>query len=81
MYFKQNVHNFQEKFEWIETPTDETVQEGKCDEVVFTAKLSHEGKKGKWYCRNEVSSFADVFIFRTLGFGILISVEVWVCMS
>ena len=46
---------FQEKFEWIESPVDQKVKQGVADEVSFTAKLSHKGKKAKWYCRNQVS--------------------------
>ena len=30
------------------------MKQGKCEEVSFTAKLSHKGKKAKWYCRNQV---------------------------
>jgi len=42
-----------EKFEWIEEPTEKKVKQGKCEEVSFTAKLSHKGKKAKWYVRNQ----------------------------
>jgi len=42
-----------EKFEWIEEPADRNVKQGACDEVSFTCKLSHKGKKAKWYCRNQ----------------------------
>jgi len=42
-----------EKFEWIEEPVDKTVKQGLCDEVSFIAKLSHKGKKAKWYLRNQ----------------------------
>ena len=48
----------QEKFEWIEEPTEKKVKQGKCEEVSFTAKLSHKGKKAKWYVRNQVRSGA-----------------------
>ena len=44
----------QEKFEWIEEPVDRTIKQGLCDEVSFSAKLSHKGKKAKWYLRNQV---------------------------
>jgi len=40
-----------EKFEWIEEPVDKTIKQG-IDEVSFSAKLSHKGKKAKWYLRN-----------------------------
>lgn len=42
-----------EKFEWIESPIDKKVKQGTVEEVSFTAKLSHKGKKAKWYCRNQ----------------------------
>lgn len=42
-----------EKFEWIEEPVDRTIKQGLCDEVSFSAKLSHKGKKAKWYLRNQ----------------------------
>ncbi len=44
----------QEKFEWIEEPVDKKVKQGTVDEVSFTCKLSHKGKKAKWYVRNQV---------------------------
>ncbi|CAB4056973.1 unnamed protein product [Lepeophtheirus salmonis] len=37
-----------EKFEWIEEPVDRNVKQGTSDEVSFSCKLSHKGKKGKW---------------------------------
>ena len=40
--------------EWIETPNDVQVKEGKAEKVVFTAKLSEKDKKGKWFLRNLV---------------------------
>jgi len=40
--------------EWIETPVDLSVQEGKCETAVFAAKLSEKDKKGRWFLRNEV---------------------------
>jgi len=42
-----------EKFEWIEEPVDKTIKQGSLDEVSFSAKLSHKGKKAKWYLRNQ----------------------------
>lgn len=42
-----------EKFEWIEEPSDRNIKQGACDEISFTCKLSHKGKKAKWYCRNQ----------------------------
>ena len=33
---------------------DKRVKQGACDEVSFTCKLSHKGKKAKWYVRNQV---------------------------
>merc|ERR1719411_1314030 len=41
-----------EKFEWIEEPVDKTIKQGSMDEVTFSCKLSHKGKKAKWYLRN-----------------------------
>ena len=59
IYIATHVHImfytiFQEKFEWIEEPVDKTIKQG-IDEVSFSAKLSHKGKKAKWYLRNNVS--------------------------
>merc|ERR1719273_2348705 len=42
-----------EKFEWIEEPSDRSIRQGTCDEISFTCKLSHKGKKAKWYLRNQ----------------------------
>merc|ERR1712226_190801 len=42
-----------EKFEWIEEPSDRSIKQGTCDEISFTCKLSHKGKKAKWYVRNQ----------------------------
>merc|ERR1719411_1326703 len=42
-----------EKFEWIEEPVDKTIKQGSLDEVSFACKLSHKGKKAKWYLRNQ----------------------------
>merc|ERR1712204_164625 len=42
-----------EKFEWIEEPVDKTIKQGSLDEVTFACKLSHKGKKAKWYLRNQ----------------------------
>ena len=47
--------HLQEKFEWIEEPVDKKIKQGSLDEVTFSAKLSHKGKKAKWYLRNQVS--------------------------
>ena len=44
----------QEKFEWIEEPANRNIKQGTCDEISFTCKLSHKGKKAKWYLRNQV---------------------------
>ena len=42
---------------------DKTIKQG-IDEVSFSAKLSHKGKKAKWYLRNNVSIFKSyVFLF------------------
>ena len=49
---------FQEKYEWIEEPVDKSVKQGACDEVSFICKLSHKGKKAKWYLRNQVGKKA-----------------------
>ena len=43
------------KIEWIESPIEQDVQQGKIDKVVFTAKLSEKEKRGKWYLMNNVS--------------------------
>ena len=43
------------KPEWLEQLIEQDVQEGKCDKVVFTAKLSEKEKPGKWYLMNSVS--------------------------
>ena len=59
-YVRKNNFLFeflQEKFEWIEEPVDRNVKQGACDEVSFTCKLSHKGKKAKWYIRNAVRHF------------------------
>lgn len=45
--------------EWLEKPVDVTVQQGKCDQVVFTARLNEKEKKGKWYLRNQ-ASYKDI---------------------
>ncbi len=50
------------KIEWIEKPVDLSVQQGKCDQVVFTARLSEKEKKGKWYIRNNVSGLKIAFL-------------------
>ncbi len=42
----------QAEIEWLETPVDANVQEGKIDRVVFTARLSEKDKKGRWFLRN-----------------------------
>ena len=39
---------------------DRTVKQGACDEVSFSCKLSHKGKKAKWYIRNQVSPAARI---------------------
>ena len=49
-----SLEKFQEKFEWIEEPVDKTIKQGSLDEVTFACKLSHKGKKAKWYLRNQV---------------------------
>ena len=76
IYIATHVHImfytiFQEKFEWIEEPVDKTIKQG-IDEVSFSAKLSHKGKKAKWYLRNNVSilknSCETFFLFRPNAF-------------
>jgi hypothetical protein len=42
-----------EKFEWIEEPPNRSIKQGTVDEVTFACKLSHKGKKAKWYLRNQ----------------------------
>ena len=41
------------EYEWLETPVDVTVQEGKVEQITFSARLSEKDKKGKWFLRNE----------------------------
>ena len=41
------------EYEWLETPVDVTVQEGKAEQITFSARLSEKDKKGKWFLRNE----------------------------
>ena len=55
----------QEKFEWIEEPVDKKVKAKKDLEVSFTCKLSHKGKKAKWYCRNQVRKRVGFFLPET----------------
>ena len=61
------LENFQEKFEWIEEPVDKTIKQGSLDEVTFACKLSHKGKKAKWYLRNQVRNeflfFPKVYLY------------------
>ena len=57
------LENFQEKFEWIEEPVDKTIKQGSLDEVTFACKLSHKGKKAKWYLRNQVRMYFCLFCF------------------
>ena len=68
----------QEKFEWIEEPVDKTVKQGLCDEVSFIAKLSHKGKKAKWYLRNQVrtnSSLHAVYLITATPYqGLVLTV-------
>jgi len=47
------------KIEWLETPIDQEVQQGKCEEVIIKARLSEKEKKGKWYLRNP-TTFKDI---------------------
>merc|ERR1711884_644999 len=42
-----------EKFEWIEEPVNKSIKQGTVDEISFACKLSHKGKKAKWYLRNQ----------------------------
>ena len=61
------LKNFQEKFEWIEEPVDKTIKQGSLDEVTFACKLSHKGKKAKWYLRNQVRmSFCFCFFSKSV---------------
>jgi len=52
-----------EKFEWIEEPQDRSIKQGTCDEISFTCKLSHKGKKAKWYLRNQECYKGKKFAF------------------
>ena len=52
-------------YEWIEKPIDITIQQGKADEAIFTAKFSDPEKKGKWYLRNNVSPIGIVISYNT----------------
>ena len=47
----------QKVIEWIEKPVDVHIQQGKVNEVVFSAKFSEMDKKGKWFLRNQVMSW------------------------
>lgn len=47
------------KIEWLESPVDQEVQQGKCEEVIIRARLSEKEKKGKWYLRN-AATFKDI---------------------
>ena len=61
------LENFQEKFEWIEEPVDKTIKQGSLDEVTFACKLSHKGKKAKWYLRNQVrNEFLFLFFSKSV---------------
>ena len=59
------------KVEWLESPTDQECQEGKCDKITFTARLSEKEKRGKWYLMNSVSNVKqrDILMFKTLKFS------------
>ena len=56
---------FQEKFEWIEEPVDKSIKQGTIDEISFACKLSHKGKKAKWYLRNQVRYQKSLLIYNT----------------
>ena len=58
------------KVEWLESPTDQECQEGKCDKITFTARLSEKEKRGKWYLMNSVSNVKqrDILMFKTFNF-------------
>ena len=53
----------QEKFEWIEEPPNRSIKQGTVDEVTFACKLSHKGKKAKWYLRNQVRFLISSFTY------------------
>ena len=42
---------------------DKTIKQGSLDEVTFACKLSHKGKKAKWYLRNQVRMYFCLFCF------------------
>jgi hypothetical protein len=42
------------KTEWLEKPVDVAIQQGTCDSVTFSARLTEKEKKGKWFIRNNV---------------------------
>ena len=52
------------KVEWLESPTDQECQEGKCDKITFTARLSEKEKRGKWYLMNSVSNIKQRAILK-----------------
>ena len=58
------------KVEWLESPTDQECQEGKCDKITFTARLSEKEKRGKWYLMNSVSNIKQraILVFLCLKF-------------
>ena len=42
---------------------DKTIKQGSLDEVTFACKLSHKGKKAKWYLRNQVRMYFCLLCF------------------
>ena len=70
------LENFQEKFEWIEEPVDKTIKQGSLDEVTFACKLSHKGKKAKWYLRNQVrNEFLFLFFPKVYLYVVVICLQ------
>ena len=57
------------EIEWLETPIDVTVKEGKSEKVVFSARLSEKEKKGRWFLRNLVICHIFSASFSNLPFS------------
>ena len=53
----------------VQSPLDQEVQQGKCEEVVLRARLSEKEKKGKWYIRNAATFKVQGTGYRVQGTG------------
>ena len=61
------------EYEWLETPIDVSVQEGKADQVIFTARLSEKDKKGKWFLRNEETMKSNLALEHGVVSGLVVN--------